>query len=138
MRLLPFFLAICTAPCMGQLQTKPIQKIVPVEDNSGIIMDIYKQTNAQNAQLSAMASQVADIKDSVSRIETAQAASEKTADEMRHDVDKQGVIANLFVYGVQTFFTIIVAIFVTVPGTFYVQRIMNERSADKPPLTPTA
>jgi len=53
---------------------------------------------------------------------------------MRHDIDKQGVIANLFVYSVQTFFTIIVAICVTVPGTFLVQKVLNERFSK--PLTP--
>jgi len=107
--------------------TKPTQKIVPVEDNSGLIMDIYKQTNAQNAQLSSMATQVSDIKESVARIETAEHKSDENIAAMRHDVDKQGVIASLFAYTAQTLFTIIIAIFITVPGTFFVQKILNER-----------
>jgi hypothetical protein len=55
---------------------------------------------------------------------------------MRHDVDKQGVIATLFVYSVQTFFTIIIAVCVTVPGTFFVQKILSERFSKQTPPAP--
>ena len=110
-----------------QILTRPTQRTVPVNDNSGLIMDIYKQTNAQNAQLSAMATQVSDIKDSVTRMEAAQEQAEKNMDLMRHDVDRQGVIANFFVYSAQILLTIIVAVCVTVPGTFFVQKFLNDR-----------
>jgi hypothetical protein len=127
MKTIALIVLFLSAFSRGQILTKPTQKIVPVEDNSGLIMDIYKQTNAQNAQLSSMATQVSDIKESVARIETAEHKSDENIAAMRHDVDKQGVIASLFAYTAQTLFTIIIAIFITVPGTFFVQKILNER-----------
>jgi len=128
MKKLMALLLTCFSLAQSQILTHPNQRTVPgVSDNSGLIMDIYKQTNAQNAQLSAMATQVADIKDSVTRIETAQEQAEKNMDAMRHDVDKQGVVANLFVYSAQTVMTIIIAVCVTVPGTFFVQKFLNDR-----------
>ena len=138
MRLLIVILLAFSAVGEGQqlLNTKPTQKIVPVEDNSGLIMDIYKQTNAQNAQLSSMTAQMGDIKESVNRIEAAEQKSDSDLANIRHDVDKC-MIANLFVYGVQTFFTILVAVCVTVPGTFFVQKVLGERFAklSTPPTT---
>jgi hypothetical protein len=51
MRATYILLIFLTLTCSGQILTTPSQKIVPVTDNSGLVMDIYKQTNAQSAQL---------------------------------------------------------------------------------------
>jgi hypothetical protein len=138
MRLLAFIFLAAIA-CDGQIVTSPSQKTVPVTDSSALITikDVYTQTNAQNAQLASMGTQVGDIKDSVTRIEAAQKETDKSLTEVRHDVDRQGVVASLFVYSVQIFFTIIIAVCVTVPGTFFVQKVLNEKFT-KPPTQPPA
>ena len=122
-------LFLLTAPLILRAQIAPPngKMSVPVSDNAGFAMDLYKQTHDQRAKIAGMSAEIQAVSESLGHIENWQNGVDTKLTDLRRDVDKQSLIGSLFVFSAQTFSAVVIALVFTIPATFFVQRWLNER-----------